>query len=282
MKKHNFNGFIYIQKSNKIRIVSCPNSERLEIPRCINSFPVISILPTALAKCADTVTITVQPDCDFPISALASCPKLKAVKFKKNSRFTTKDGVVFSKDLKTLLFCPRAMTGMYVLPDEVEEIAESAFAETRLSKFIGNKRLSRIHSKAFLKSELKTLDVGCCDPYIEPFAFSKCVNLTHFVLSATAPPIPLNAFDGGEKATVKIIGENKSGYIHTVSDKYKKTVFTSDKPAAVNQNFQKAVDNLTACVNSINLSQIIRDFYQRQIYCYSDIFSKSKEAVLWT
>lgn len=41
--------------------------------------------------------------------------------------FTVEDGVLFSRDMTELIFCPRNRTGSYAIPDTVEVIADEAF-----------------------------------------------------------------------------------------------------------------------------------------------------------
>lgn len=60
--------------------------------------------------------------------ALWGCSRLeRIVVAEDHPTFCVRDGVLYSKDLKTLLFCPSRITGKLIVPETVEQIAEGAF-----------------------------------------------------------------------------------------------------------------------------------------------------------
>ena len=46
----------------------------------------------------------------------------------RNSKYASIDGVLFSKDCKTLIYCPRGKSGNYTIPKDVTSIREGAFS----------------------------------------------------------------------------------------------------------------------------------------------------------
>lgn len=62
----------------------------------------------------------------------------------ENQKFASLDGVLFSKDMTRLIFCPTSKTGYYYIPDGVKDIFNSAFFNC--------KKLTSIHIPATLYS----------------------------------------------------------------------------------------------------------------------------------
>ncbi len=72
----------------------------------------------------------------------------------KNENFCEVDGVLYTKDMKTLLSCPKAYDGKeFTVPATVETISRSAFSDCKFEKIILPEGLKRIESMAFLKAE---------------------------------------------------------------------------------------------------------------------------------
>lgn len=62
-------------------------------------------------------------------NAFSYCTNLSAIQVATNNQYhTTVDGVLFTKDMTTLLTCPGAKKGAYRIPDGVTKIEEYAFA----------------------------------------------------------------------------------------------------------------------------------------------------------
>lgn len=68
----------------------------------------------------------------------------------ENEFYKTIDGIVYTKDGKTLLKCPRNHPGKVVVPDGVEVIAESAFEDTSITDIVLPDSLRKIERRAFL------------------------------------------------------------------------------------------------------------------------------------
>ena len=76
-------------------------------------------------------------------------------------RYKTIDGIVYTKDGKTLLKCPRNHPGKVTVPDGVEVIAESAFEDTSITDIVLPDSLREIERRAFFDcSKLKSVDFG--------------------------------------------------------------------------------------------------------------------------
>ncbi len=72
----------------------------------------------------------------------------------ENESFTAVDGVLYTKDMKTLLCVPKAYEGTeFTVPEAVEEIGRSAFSDCKFEKVLLPEGLKSIGSMAFLKAE---------------------------------------------------------------------------------------------------------------------------------
>lgn len=94
------------------------------------------------------------------ISLFSGCTALKEVKFESNEYFTIQNGVVFSSDMKTLIFAlPYAKLGAYVCPESVTKIYDGAFYGcTALTGFTFSKNVTTVPRAIFaLCTSLKEL-----------------------------------------------------------------------------------------------------------------------------
>ena len=71
-----------------------------------------------------------------------------------NENYISVDGVLYTKDMKTLLCVPKAYEGAeFTVPEKVEVIGRSAFSDCKFEKVILPEGLKRIENMAFLKAE---------------------------------------------------------------------------------------------------------------------------------
>ncbi len=72
-----------------------------------------------------------------------------------NESFCAVDGVLYTKDMKTLLCCPKGYENEkeFTVPEEVEVISRSAFSDCKFEKIALPEGLKRIENMAFLKAE---------------------------------------------------------------------------------------------------------------------------------
>ncbi|MBQ9560882.1 MAG: leucine-rich repeat domain-containing protein [Prevotella sp.] len=109
-----------------------------------------------------------------------------------NTAYTSYNGALYDKEMKTLLRCPWSMHGIFVVPEGVESIEDYAFfncnmvTEVKLPKSVKN-----IKSYAFSYSLLLSkIDFSEGVERIEAYAFRNCCNLTELNL-----PNSLKYFD---------------------------------------------------------------------------------------
>ncbi|MBO5372319.1 MAG: leucine-rich repeat protein [Lachnospiraceae bacterium] len=152
-------------------------------------------------------------------SAFYGCKKLTEIEVaKENTVYTSQDGVLYSKDLKTMHYLPEAKTGTLTIPaalwymEEAFESLEAGFDQC------GNNQLTEIlveEGNAFFEvkdgilygNDMKNLYL--CPRYktgnivipdtvktIEAEAFENCTDITAITLTGTTPWIEPGAFKG--------------------------------------------------------------------------------------
>ena len=117
--------------------------------------------------------------------AFTNNQKLKAFEVsEENPYFCSVDGVLFTKDMKTLLFFPCANVNEYTVPDTVETIRSKAFYKcVNLEKVNLSSKLKSIEEKAFFRcSALRNVELGEALESIGKDAFGYCSSMTAITL----------------------------------------------------------------------------------------------------
>lgn len=100
-------------------------------------------------------------------SMTPNCPNLEQIEVEaENPYFTVVDGILYSKDLKVLYYCPPAKKGAVVLPDEVEVIQYLAFQEcSQITSITFSQSLKTVYQGTFGgNNKLVTLKVSGDNP----------------------------------------------------------------------------------------------------------------------
>lgn len=88
--------------------------------------------------------------------AFNGCQNLEYISIKKeNKYYKSIDGIIYSADMKTLIFCPRAKKGKIKIPKSVQHIADYAFNGcNQITKIITHKNIKTIGKDAFTDTNL--------------------------------------------------------------------------------------------------------------------------------
>lgn len=118
-------------------------------------------------------------------------------------QYKTVDGIVYSSDMKTLIFCPRGKTGDIVIPEGVERIRKKACECSLIQSVKFPDSLRTIETNAFSRcNHLKTIDFGHGIKNIggngQKAAFSCCRNLESVELPEQIVLIGHEMFGGCE------------------------------------------------------------------------------------
>lgn len=122
---------------------------------------------------------------------------IKTISLDSNNKdFALQNGILYTHDLKCLVFCPQQMTGEIKLPEETEHIGEAAFWRCEgIEKMVFSKSLKSIGRSAFSEC-YKLNDINLPDSlkHIGRFAFSNCLGITKMVIPYSVVELEENAF----------------------------------------------------------------------------------------
>lgn len=99
--------------------------------------------------------------------------------------FNLIDGVLFSKDNKTLIACPSGLFKgeEYVIPDGVTNLDAHAFHYSYIKKIVGNPELTSMKSSSFTYSQIEEVDFSACTGLTSMTGFENSKNLKNVALS---------------------------------------------------------------------------------------------------
>lgn len=113
-----------------------------------------------------------------------------------NGYFCSVDGVIYTKDMKTVVFFPPAKEGEYKVTDGVETIRTKAFYKCmKVTKITLPDTVKEIQEKAFFRCEaMKEINLPNTLTFIGKDAFSYCYGLTKITIPASVTRIDEYAF----------------------------------------------------------------------------------------
>ena len=172
----------------------CSNLQEIILPEGI-----ASIGNQAFGACSDLESVSLPASVTSIGSDAFNSPSLLSVNVDQgNAVYSSVDGVLFSKDKKTLIFCPKGKSGTYVVPDSVKVIGPSAFRSCSLTGISIPNGLEKIKSNAFEVARISSLVIPDSVTVIEESAFMNC-DLTSLTLSANLTNIGQYLFYGCNK-----------------------------------------------------------------------------------
>ncbi len=176
--------------SIRLQFIALPESLRLIGPGTFSMCTYLREvrLPAGLARigeqaffgCARLGSISIPDSVTFiGAGAFAGCTAIGAFRVGSGSRsFTAPDGVIYTKDLTTLVACPGAMASLRI-PDGVRAVADEAFTGcTGLMAIELPEGLAAIGREAFCRTDLRKLRIPDSVTEIGSKAFYGCANLT--------------------------------------------------------------------------------------------------------
>lgn len=113
-----------------------------------------------------------------------------------NENICSKDGVLYSKDMKTIMFYPCGASKEYTIPDSVETIRSKAFYKCEsLEKLTLPASLESIGEKAFFRcSALTNVELPDGVKFIAKDAFGYCTTMTEITIPSAIEEIGEYAF----------------------------------------------------------------------------------------
>lgn len=115
----------------------CRNLTSIVFPKSVEHIEARAFFITGLKSV--TIPATVQT---IGIIAFSACPDLQEIQVHPaNANYASYDGVLYSKDMKTLMQCPAGKSGIITVPESVTAISQNAFsncAKITAIRFMGN------------------------------------------------------------------------------------------------------------------------------------------------
>lgn len=200
--------FSYITDDDKnIHITGCSSSDtEITIPDTIDGLKVTELDSNSfLESSAEKINIPATVEYISAENPFASCLNMKEFSVDENNEYyCSVDGVLFTKDMKKLVFYPpKKDSTSYTVPDGVEEIGIAALSETSLTEIKIPDSVNKIGRHAFsFNAELKKIDISQTSvEIINLMTFINCTSLDEVLFPETLTEIGLASFMGCEKLT---------------------------------------------------------------------------------
>ena len=205
----------YTIENGEATVTSVPNKiniTKIVIPDEYEGVPVTKIADFAVVNLEYVTEISIGKNVkEIGVWALENNQKVTAINIDDNNEhFCDVDGVLFTKDMKTLLFYPLAkglqtvkddngndiQFSEYSVPDGVETIRTKAFYKCdKITKIIIPDTVKTIEEKAFFRcSSLKELTLSKNVEYIAKDSFGFCSTLNEINIPSTIKQIDTYAF----------------------------------------------------------------------------------------
>ena len=179
----------------------------------------------------------------------ATCGGLKEIIVKEgNPVYRSVDGVVYDKQMKTLIWSPTFRRGTMTVPQGVEKIGEYAFQSSRLSAILLPDSLREIGAEAFAHcfTHLTSLDIPQGVEEIGEGAFRWCDKLKTVRIPDSVKKIGKSAFLHSEKATIECSDKSYAqSYAQKNGIPYKIVKKVSAGKLGLTVNGQSVKDNQT-------------------------------------
>lgn len=198
--------YVYmLTEEGTVRITACRSkAEEVAIPSEIDGIKVTEIggeafLQSNIKKLTLPATITAIAE-ENPF-----CPMLfieEIIVDEANENYVVVDGVLYTKDMKTLVSYPIKKKGTsFTIPDGVETIGIAAIYGTELEEIIIPDSVNTIKRHGLNGNEnLKKIDMSnTAIEQITPMCFADCINLTEVIFSESTTYIEVGAFMNCEK-----------------------------------------------------------------------------------
>lgn len=178
-------------------------------------------------------SIFLQINSRIDIAKLAPLQYAENIKIsEKNPYYSTIDGIIYSKDKKSLIFCPTGRQGNIIIPEGVECIASHAFCTCRgIQSVILPQSLKLIGDNAFSGSSLQEIDIPSQVTIIDEKAFEDCENLQTVTLHEGLQELQYAAFKNCiSLKKIKIPSTVRYLHKHSLPSGIQEIVVASDYP----------------------------------------------------
>ncbi len=187
---------------------------------------VTSIGEYAFSRCSGLTSIEIPSSVtSIEGGAFYGCSRMTSINAAvDNPSYCSVEGVLFNKDITTLVQYPGGKRGAYTIPSSVTSIGDNAFLECQVLTSIEIPHsVTNIGYAAFCWcTQLSTITIPSSVTNIENEAFQTCRNLTSITNYATTPQvINANVFNGVNKSTCMLYVPAESIAAYQAADVWK-------------------------------------------------------------
>ena len=199
----------------------CDNITKVALP---NSLKIIEDL--AFLECSELKNITIPQNVEYigigafltaeveeeEIEVVANCKFTDIIVNSANPYYASIDGVLYDKDIKTLVQYPAGKEGVFTIPNTVDSIAIYACQFGKFSELTIPGTIKAISEYAFggCKASSILMEEGVVE--VKEGAFAGCMKLTDITLPNSLEKIGYGAFEGSLRLKSVTLG-NKISYI---------------------------------------------------------------------
>ena len=141
-------------------------------------------------SCLDLENVTIPASVSRIENDFYYCLNLQSITVdRRNSAYSSADGVLFNKDQTELILCPAGKSGIYNSPDTVTSIGEDAFAWCGdLTGIVLPEGVTNIGYASFFScSGLTNITIPASVTTIDDWTFAQCNNLNALYFLGNAP-----------------------------------------------------------------------------------------------
>ncbi|RZJ52152.1 MAG: DUF11 domain-containing protein [Flavobacterium sp.] len=164
----------------------CYNLETIAIPNTVQSIKI-----GAFQGCSNLTSVTIPASVTSIESGIfLNCTSLTSIDVEaSNSSFSTVNGVLYDKNVKSLLAFPSGKLGSFSVPDGVTTISAAVFAYSKLTDIELPNSVSTIESNAFRYcTSLASITIPASVTNIGSYAFGDDTSLKTVIMNPTSPP----------------------------------------------------------------------------------------------
>lgn len=170
---------------------SCVNLKNINLP-----MDVVRIEKDAFLNCSSLRSIVIPASVNDIVPS-AGCTSLENISVSEaNTAFVSRDGVLMSRDGKSILWFPMGKRGEYSLPATVTAIGAYAFRDCSIEKFVFPAGLAKIGECAFYNSKVKEVVLPSTLKLLPTGVFQKCASLKTVRLGDDVELLSDRMFDG--------------------------------------------------------------------------------------
>ena len=186
---------------------------------------VTSIGEGAFLACSGLTSVTIPNVTSIGLGAFFHCTGLTSINVAEdNLNYASIDGVLYSKDKKTLIMYPQGKTGSVTIPNSVTSIGAAAIEGcTGLTSITIPNSVTSIGERAFFGcTGLTSLTIPNSVTSIGSSAFYKCTGLTSMTVEATNPPYYSSTYNIVSNYNIPLYVPAASVDAYKAADEWKK------------------------------------------------------------